>query len=266
MFKYHNYISISAGLIYLIMLQSFSSPQPVLRFLLLALFVYSAVFTYYNRLYLIYLQKYNFWVLLRSALLYISGFGIFVLLPTSMARLLFLVSACLLIILFEISLGNFAENLFINETLIIAFGFFIFLAALNQYFPYSQQFAWHLGKLRVLGWKFSMQPFYLLGTFLAALFLSRSFYEFIPQGEKTKWTAALAMGLFCAELFWALSLLPFHYATQALVLFSVYYFCLILNYFYLFNTLTLKKIQFHLILIILVCGITVLATPWKILS
>jgi hypothetical protein len=168
--------------------------------------------------------------------------------------------------LFQLNLGRYAETLLLNETLVVIFGFFVSLMAWNQYFPALKVISFTLGKWHLFNWQFSMQPFYLLGVFAATSVISRAFYEFIPQPPKTKWIAAVALGLFCAELFWALSFLPFHYSAQAVILFCLFYFCLILNYYYLFNTLTLKKIQFHLALIVIASGLVVIATPWGVIQ
>lgn len=266
MFKNHKHISLAIGLLYLLVLQWFSGPEPVFRFLAPAFLVFCALVAYYNKAYLQSIKKYNFWAMLRPLMLFASGFGIFFLLPTAGFRLLFLIPTFAIIFLVELNLGNFAENFLINETLIIAFGFFICLAAFNQYFPYFARVPVFLGKYHVFDWQFSMEPLYLAGVFLSVTALSRAFYESIPQNDKTKWIGAVLLGLFSAELFWVLSFLPLHYSAQAVILFSVFYFCLILNYYHLFHSLSLKKIQFHLILIILACGLVVLATPWKILT
>jgi len=137
--------------------------------------------------------------------------------------------------------GQFYENMVIDETLLIAFGLLLGLAGAAQFFPDFHRIAAHLGRWQLLSWQFSLQPLYLLGVFLVTLLLSRAFYEFVPQPNKTKWVAALALGLFSAEIFWAESFLPLHYSAQGLILLCLFYFCLILNYYHLFQTLTVKK-------------------------
>jgi hypothetical protein len=263
--KYHKFISLAVGLLFAAILQVFSTPQPVFRILAPAFLAFCAAATYYNKRYLESLGKNNFWVLLRPVLLFLSGFGDFFLLPSGGFRAAFLISAVAVIFLVELALGNFSENLLINETLVIGFGFFTALTAFNQYFINGGGFT-VFGRPLFGNLHFGLQSFYLGLTFLSVLLLSRSFYEFLPQPPRVKWASAASLGLFCAEMFWALSFLPFHYSAQAVILFCVFYFCLILNYFHLFNALTLKKAQFHLFLIILACGIAVLATPWKILN
>lgn len=262
----HKIISFVIGFGYVAMLWQLSLPQPVFRVLLPVFLLFCLAAAYYNRRYLRSIEKYNVWVLLRSILLLLSGLAIFFLLPTPAFRNLFLLSAFFMVSFVELNLGNFSENLLVNETLLVGFGLFVGLSAAAQYFPDFQRLSLHLGKWHLLDWQFSLQPLYLLGVFVAALFLARAFYEFIPQGSRTKWVAGLAIGLFCSELFWAESFLPFHYSVLALILFCLFYFCLILNYYYLFHSLTLKKIQFHLLLVGLAIALVILATPWKILA
>ncbi len=261
--KYHKIASVIIASIYTIGFWRMSGPDTVFRFLIPAFVVFCVAASYYNKKYLLEIGKYNFWVMLRPLLLFISGFGILSLLPTPTLRVLFLIVTFFVITLVELSLGNFAENILVNETLVISFGFFIALTGYNQDFPLYRDIVFKLGHWQLLNWQFSMEPIYLLGIFVSTLLTTRCFYEFIPQGEKTKWVAATVLALFCCELFWALSFLPPHYSASAFILFCIYYFCLILNYYYLFHSLTLKKIQFHLMLIVLACAIVIVATPWK---
>ena len=244
--KSHNIISIIIGILFLVLLQFFSTPYPIFRFLVPAFLIYVIAVSLYNRWYLRQIQKYNFWVVLRPLLLLLAGFGLFLLIPSAGLRSLFLIISVCLIFFVEFALGNFAENILINETLIIAFGFFITLTALNQYFP-------------------SLSFICLIGTFVLAALLARSFYEFIPQTPKTKIVASVVLGFFASQLFWALNFLPLHFSALAVILFNLYYFCLILNYYHFFQTLSLKKLQFHLALILVCSGAVLVATPWKIL-
>jgi len=164
------------------------------------------------------------------------------------------------------TMGRFAENLMINETLVIAFGFFITLCGFNQYYLTFGQLHSFFGGISLPDWEFSLQPFYLAGTFACSYLLARCFYEFIPQPSLIKVVISLSIALFTTETFWALTFLPFHFSAIAVVLLSVFYFCLILNYYHLFHTLTYKKIQFHLILIIIASAIAIISTPWTIIE
>lgn len=245
--KYHKFFSVISGLGFLVVLQMLSYPQPIFRFLVPGFLLFSFAVSLYNRWYLKHIQKYNFWVVVRMWLLFAGAFGIFVLIPSEFLRGGFLVITVVVVAVFEYFLANFAENVFVNQTILAGFALFYTLAALTQFFP---QFRF----------------MFIFGAFLTGALLARAFYEFIPQSDTAKTVAALALGLFAAELLLALTFLPFHFSVLTVILFNVFYFCLILNYYYLFQTLNLKKMQFHLALIVITSGLTLLATPWQILA
>jgi hypothetical protein len=246
MLKYHKFISFCWGLLFLIVVQKFAAPQPIFRFLVPAFLVYAAAVAIYNRWYLKTIQKYNFWTILRSLLLLAAAFGIFFFLPSGSLRGLFLISAVAVITFFQMIIGLSAENLLLNETLIIAFG--LFCAFFGAYYAAP-----------------GFEVFYLAGIFFSATLLSRSFYEFVPKSSEVKLISSLVIGLFSSELFWCLNFLQFHFSVLALILLNVFYFCLMLNYYYFFHILNFKKIQFHLFLILACVVIVLLATPWVII-
>jgi len=256
--RYHNLISFLIGVGFFLTLQNLS----IFRYLLPAFLIFTLLVSWYNKWYLRQIQKYNFWVIVRPFLLLWSGFGIFFTVPSAGMRSLFLAVSILLIIFFELMIGNFAENLLINETLIISLGLFITFSAFNQYFLKIENFNLVFFQIKSL----SLQPFYIIGLILSSFLLARSFYEFIPKPNKTKILASLIIALFCVELFWSLSFLPFHYPVLGLILFNIFYFCLIISYYHFFQTLNFKKIQFHLMFIILTSSSVALTTPWKILE
>src|SRR5882724_5490584 len=101
MLKYHKLIPFCIGLVFLIVLEKFATPQPVFRFLLPAFLIYLLVILFYNRWYLKALDKYNFWLGLRSMLLLAAGFGIFLGLFNDFLRGLFLIVSVILITFFE---------------------------------------------------------------------------------------------------------------------------------------------------------------------
>jgi len=252
MAKFHNFTSIVIGLLFLAVLQTFSNPSPIFRFLIIALILLLALVTYYNWRYLKEIQKYNIWLLIRPILLMLSGFGLFLSIPNPAIRSMFLIITVFVIAFFEAFIGKFAENLLINETLVIAFGAFLSIFEAYFYAPF-------IGKPLV-------SFLYLLGFFLFVVLITRSFYEFAPKSVKIKWLASLIISLLSTEFLWALSFLYFHFSVLAFLLFNFYYFCLILNYYYYFNTLNAKKIQFHLAFIFFSSLLVLLATPWKIIS
>ncbi len=246
MLKLHKLISVFFGVAFLIVLQSFSNPAPVFRFLVPAFILLLIVLSLYNYWYLLKLEKFNNWILLRPVLLLSSGFTLFILTPNSFLRGWFLLCTMLVIMFFEFFLGDFAENLLLNETLLIVFGCFVSAAAYNFYFP----------------------QFHIICTiclFLGTFFATRGFYEFIPQHETHKLVSSLVLGLFMSEVFWALTFLPFHYSALAIILFNVYYFCLMINYYSIYETLNTKKVQFHFGLLAACILFVLLLTPWSIL-
>lgn len=255
--KYHKIVSLAVGILFVVILQELSLPKPIFRFLVPALALFSLAVFVYNSFYLKSLKKYNFWIALRPFLLSLSGFGIFLIIPSLFLRGIFLIASAAIFALVEYFLDSFAENILINETLLIAFGFFISLSAFTQYFP-------NIGSSLPL--HLSLQIAYTAAAFLAAYLTTRAFYEFTPQPDAIKNASAIAIGLFCSEFFWGLSFLPFHYSVAGLLLFNLFYFSLILNYYHMFQALNFKKIQFHLALIVLCSGIALLATPWKIIG
>lgn len=245
--KYHKFTSLILGLFFLIVLQTFATPEPIFRFLIPAFLGYVILITIYNRWYLKRIEKYSFWILLRPILLLVSGFGLFLIIPSDFLRGSFLIVSVGVIAFFEIILGNFAENLLLNETLIIAFGLFFLFFALYHYLP-------------------GYETFYLAGIFFGSALLTRSFYEFIPKSERVKIIGAVTIGLFCSELYWVLNFLQFHFSVLSIILFNIFYFCVLLNYYFLFHILNFKKIQFHLVLICMTSLLAILATPWQILK
>lgn len=252
MTKIHNMVSLGIGLLFLIVLQHFSLPRPIFRFLFPALLAFAVIVTAYNRWYLRAINKYNFWALVRPILLMFSAFGIFLIIPSESVRGLFLLSAVVVVAVVEAFIGNFSESYLINETLITAFGLFLAITGISLYVsPFYKSY---------------INFFYISGIFFAAVLCARGFYEYSAQSREAKWLGSLILGLFSAELFWVLNFLPFHFSVTAFLLLDFFYFCLILNYYFFYNILSLKKIQFHLVLAVATALLVFLATPWKIIS
>ena len=243
----HNLISIVFALLTLVVIQLFATPFPIFRFLFPAYFGLIGLFSWYNHWYLKKIGKYNHWLLLRNVLVYLAIFAFLLILPNPFTRGLFLILATVIIAFFEFFIGHFSETIMLNETLIMAFGFSISFCAYGWYFPKSETLL-------------------IMATLVVTFLMARSAYEFIPQPEKTKNISAAVLALFCSEIFWVLSFLPFHYSAIGLMLFSVFYFCFILNYYYLINTLNFKKFQLHLTLFVFAILLIIFITPWRILN
>jgi len=247
MLKYHNIIAFCSSLVFLIVVQKFATPIPVFRFLAPAFILYAALVAVYNRWYLKQTDRYNPWTVLRSVMLLVSAFGVFLVLPSAALRGSFLVVAVFLLTFFEMVIGKSAENILLNETLIIAFGLFCTFFSLYYDIP-------------------SFGPWYLLGVFFTAFLLARSLYEFVPTPGRIKLITAMALGLFCSELYWSLNFLQFHFSTLALILFNVFYFCLVVTYYQFYHVLNFKKIKFHLFLMLACVVLTLLTTRWRIIQ
>ena len=245
MLKHHKLISFCLALLFLIVLQKFATPVPIFRFLVPAFLAFAAIATAYNYWYLKQIEKYNFWILIRPLLLLIASFGVFLVMPATFLSGLFLIIDVVIITIVEILLGNTAENILLNETLLIAFG--LFVALFGAY--------WYAA---------SFEPFYLMAIFAGSSLLARSFYEAVPQPAEVKLAGSIIIGLLCSELYWVLNFLQLHYSALALILFNLFYFCLVTNYYYLFHNLNFKKIQFQLLFMLACLVLIVATTPWSI--
>jgi hypothetical protein len=122
---------------------------------------------------------------------------------------------------------SFGEQVLFNQILLTAFTFFISLFAFNWYFQYSSFY-------------------FLVASFVLTTLLTRSSFASTPVPISIQWIGAIALGLFITQTYWALSFLPFHYSALGLILFAVFYCVWTLYYHYLFNHITIKKVQFHL--------------------
>ena len=247
MLNYHKIFSIGLGLLFMVVLQVFSTPQPIFRFLLPAFLGVLAITFFYNRWYLRQLGKYNFWIIIRPLLLETSGFFVYLLLFDSFSRGVMLVISVFLIAGFEIMLANFSESVMLNETLIAAFGFcFAFFG-----------FLWWVPPLSYL---------YFAGLFLSLFLLARCFYDFLPQDGRAKWMNALTVSFLSIQVFWAASFLPFHYSALSILVLNFFYLALVLNYHNLFHTLTAQKVKFYFSLSIISLVVVFSATPWTIID
>lgn len=254
MFKYHKLTSLLIGLLFLAVLQTFSKPVPVFRFLISAFVFYILAVAWYNKKYLQSTGKYSFWAIIRPMLLAGAGLGIFFFLPSEGLRNLFLLVSVGLIFSFEIFLGNFSENFLVSEILVVAFGLFLTLFGLDFYFP---------GVGTAATRQYSFQPLYALGIFLSVCLLARSLYEYTPLDTLQKNLSAVVMGLFSTQIFWALGFLPLHYTAAAFLLLNFMYIGLMLHYYHLFNNLNPKKIYFHAGLFLVCASLVFLTTPWR---
>jgi hypothetical protein len=245
--KYHNVISLVISVAFIVIIQLFASPQPTFRYLVPAFFLYVAVVGSYNYWYLQSLNKFSVWVWMRFPLLLGGWFTLFLLAPSSVLRGMFLVIGLVLLYFFESFVDSFGEQLLFNQVLLTAFTFFISLFAFNWYFQFASFY-------------------FLLATFGLVTILTRSSFAATPVPVPLQWVGSVALGLFTAEVYWSLSFLPFHYSALGLILFAVFYCAWSLYYYFLFNHITMKKIQFHLSLSSVFIILILILTRWSIIK
>ena len=246
--RFHKVASVVWSAVFLVMLQELSVPRPIFRYLVAGFLLFAFLLTLYNRKYLKHFERSGGWILIRPVLLFASAFALFEIIPSGFLRSLFLLSVFVIGAGLEYFIGKFAEGILINETLIIAFGMFMAICGMAfQYFP-------------------TFQTWYLIMVFAGTFLVARSFYEFTPQTAMRKLADSVVIALFCAEFFWSLSFLPIHFSASALILFNFFYFCLILQYYNIYNLLSLHKLQLHLAIFFFGSSFIFFLTPWKIIT
>jgi hypothetical protein len=247
MAKYHKLTSLICSVLFIVVVQLFAAPTPRFRFLIPAFFLYLGIVGLYNYAYLKFFNQYTIWNWLRMILFLIAWFALFLIIPTNALRGLFFIVGLGLIYFFERMLGNVGEQVLFNEILVSAFAFCMALFGFHWYFQFSSLVS-------------------LLLVFTSLTLVIRSSFASIPASSYVQWVGSIALGLFMTEVFWALSFWPLHYSALALILFSIFYFCWAMQYYFLFNHVTPKKIQFHLLLSAVCIAIILLVTPWSIIK
>ncbi|GAC1412400.1 MAG: hypothetical protein NVSMB66_1330 [Candidatus Doudnabacteria bacterium] len=237
----HKVFSSIIALAFLVLIQSFSG---ILRHLLLAMSIYVIVVLAYNYWYLKKQNFYVFWSWIRILFFIASMIGIYLVVPNSFSKGLFLVIAPFAIFFLEARLLIASEQVLFFETLISYFGLALGIFGDNYYL---------LPK--------SFVTLLLLGviTFL----ISRASFDYTPQNGQQKNFFSWFLTLCVLEISWALVFLPFHFTVLAIILFNIFYVLWIVIYYHLFNNLTVKKVAFHLILSTLLILLTLATTPWK---
>jgi hypothetical protein len=244
--KYHKFSSGALSFLFVWVLYYWTSPIPVFRFLFPVFLGVLGLTVYYNLNYLSALQLKNVWPIARVALLQLAGFLLFFVMPSAIARLIFLGLSLIFFYISEYLISDFSENILFNEVILISFGFFYGFNGL----------LWNFPTFNYLG---------IFGLFVVLSLLTRCFYEFAPLSQKEKWINALVLCFLSAQIFWACLYLPVHFSALAIIGFNVYYLLASLNYFFIFKTLTEKKFKFHVGLSAICIGVVLLVTPWKIL-
>jgi hypothetical protein len=246
--KHHKIICAGLALAFLVVLQSFAAPAPVFRYLIPAFLIYFVVVGAYNFFYLRASGKFNQWMWIRTMLFFLAWFGLFLIPPTVFLRGAFLLVSLPIIYFVELAVANVGENILFNLVILTAFSFYMAIAAAG-------------------GNYFTKAPaiIFISAVCLFTLLLTRSSFELIPVSFRTKWLYSLIISLFITEIFWAISFLPLHFSALGFFLLDVFYFLWTLCYYFLLNNLTVKKIQFHSVLLIVIIIVIMIATPWTIL-
>ncbi len=246
-YRIHVILSAIIAIAFLVIVQVFASPLPVFRFLVPAYLLYVSAVAGYNYWYLKSRDQYNFWLWVRLPMFMLAWFGLFFMIPSGLGRGLFLIVSLPIIWFFESLVGNTGQQLGWNEFLLTVAALLISLFGFSYYFVLPG-------------------VVYLAIVFLSIAVVVRSSLELVPHEPLVKWVAALALGLFVTELFWATSFLPLHYTALAIFTFNVLYVLWIIYYHYLYKTLTRKQVQFHLILALILAVVMFISTPWGIQS
>lgn len=236
--------AISAGLVVILIV---FARNPIFRILVPVLVAYLFAVSFYTVRYLKSIDQLNWWVVLRNLLVFCAWIGLFFLIPNAVIRNLFLLAGLPALYYFQVTVGNTGEQLLFNELVVSAFGLFLLFTALAEYFP-------NLGSS------------YVGVCFVMTALLCRATYELTPSTQRVKWLGSIIIALGVAEIFWALSFLPFHYSVLGFIMFVLFYAFWSLYYYYQFNYLTWRKIQFHIGLSALFIIIVLLTTPWGIIS
>ncbi len=245
--KYHKLISLIISILFAAALQFLAWPEPIFRILIPVVTIFIIGSGVYTALYMRQTGQLQWWVVLRTILVFAAWTGLFFIIPNTLLRTIFLVAGLPILYYFQVTVGKTGEQLLFNELVISAFGLFMLLGALAQYFA------------RIGSW-------YVVIAFVMSVLLCRATYELTPHGLRSKWLGSVVIGLCMAELFWALSFLPLHYSVLGFILFVIFYSLWALYYYYLFNQITVRKIQFHLGLSVVFIILVLLTTPWSIIS
>lgn len=243
----HKYISLGFGVVFAVLIWWFASPVPVFRFLVPGFLLYLLILTLYNWRYLLATSELDWWQLARIAGLVTAWFGLLFIIPAGFAKAVFLVLSIILVFFFETLIANKGQQLAWNSFLVSLAAIFLTIFGFNFYFPLS-------GLV------------YLSAIFISVLLLVRASIENVPHSSQIKWVCGLVLGLFAAQLFWALQFLPLHFSVLAVMEFTALYLVWAIYYHYLYQTLTAKQLQFNVILVVVLNLLILLSSPWTIQS
>lgn len=243
----HKIISGILAIAFVVVVQWFAVPVPVFRLLIPAFIIYLGIITLYNWRYLISQQAFSYWLLVRLPIFLLVWFGLLFVIPFGFIRSLFLLSSLVIIFFFETLAANKGQQLAWSLFLVSLASLQLALFGFSFYFPLH-------GLV------------YLLLNFVGILLLVRTAIDTVPHSNGVKWLAGLVLGLFAAEIFWALQFLPLHFSVLAVISFMIMYLLWAIYYHYLYQTLTAKQIQLSVFLVLFLSAVILLSSPWTIQS
>ncbi|MBP9686429.1 MAG: hypothetical protein KBD66_01350 [Candidatus Doudnabacteria bacterium] len=187
------------------------------------------------------------WILMRSALFYTAWLCTFFLVPSSALLWWYVLCSVPILYLGHSLVAYTGETVLISHTILTSFGILLAAAAGEYYFK--------AGSL-------------LLTTlvFVSLLLLVRATYVFVPQQSAVRLSASLLVALFATECYAALLFLPFHYTVIGFLAFLVFYVIWLCAYYWQFNVLSAKKVQFYVLFALVLALVVLLVTPWHIVS
>jgi|SRR5579872_4053134 len=237
----HRLNSLILAVAFLVLVQSTNF---AFRILFPATVVYCAVLLFYNYRFLNRQGFYTFWVWIRQLFFIGAIMAVYFGLPQGFSRGIYLLLASALIYIFELSLNVVSEQLNFLQTLLTYLGLSLGIFAGQFYF---------LPRVGIT-----------LAVIAALTYIvSRSSLDYIPTNVAKKNYFSAMLALSCLEIGWALTFLPFHFTALAVIMFNVFYVLWIVIYYHLYNSLSAKKIYFHLIFSGLLIFFVFLSTPWK---
>jgi hypothetical protein len=241
----HKIISGIFAIAFVVVVQWFAVPIPVFRFLIPAFIIYLGIVTLYNWRYLVSQKVFSYWLLARVPIFLLVWFGLLFVIPFGFIRSLFLLASLVIIFFFETLAANKGQQLAWSLFLVSLASLQLSLFGFSFYFPLH-------GLV------------YLLINFVGILLLVRASVDSVPHSINVKWLAGLVIGLFAAEVFWALQFLPLHFSVLAVISFMVLYLAWAIYYHYLYKTLTGKQIQLSVLLVLFLSALILLSSPWTI--
>lgn len=186
------------------------------------------------------------WQSIGTPVTLLGWFGVILLLPKKGFEFLFLLVTVPLFTFLFSTQYSIGEYIITNRMLMGSFFVSLALAGFSQYFKISSVLIFIVG----------------FGLFVG---LIRSTLAHIPHAGVIKLIASIVFGLTWIEWFWILTFLPLHYTAIGFILWITLYTAWVLYYHYLFHTLNTRKLQFYIVVALILLFLVLFSTPWRIL-